>query len=170
MIKMLFLFLGLLALQRGGELLLAKRNERFMKAEGAYEVGAGHYRWIVLMHIGWFVSMIAEYLFVRPEASPVWPLLLGVFLLMQCLRYYVITTLGRYWNTRIIILPGARRIQRGLYKYINHPNYWIVRVELLVVPLIFQLYTTAVVFSLLNFFLLQHRIRIENEALSQLRS
>lgn len=167
---MLFLFLGLLALQRLGELLLAKRNERLMKAEGAYEVGAGHYRWIVLMHIGWFVSMIVEHLVVQPEASPAWSFLLGVFLLMQILRYYVIMTLGKYWNTRIIILPGSRRIQSGLYKYITHPNYWIVRVELLVVPLIFQLYGTAVLFSILNFFLLRHRIRIENEALAQLQS
>lgn len=166
---MLFLFLGLLALQRVGELLLARRNERLMKAEGAYEVGAGHYRWIVLMHIGWFVSMIVEYLLRQPEPSPGWPVLLAVFLLMQFLRYYVIATLGRYWNTRIIILPGARRVRRGLYRYINHPNYWIVRVELLVVPLIFQLYITAVVFSILNFFLLRRRIRIENEALAQLQ-
>ena len=164
---MFYLILVLLVVQRLGELLLARRNERLMKAEGAYEVGGDHYKWIVLMHTCWFLSMLAEYQFATP--SPVLPVLLGVFLLAQVARYYIIATLGRYWNTRILILPGSTRVRRGLYRFVDHPNYWIVRVELLVVPLMFGLYATALVFSVLNYFMLRHRIRIENEALAALK-
>ncbi len=166
---MFYIVVTVLVVQRLGELLIAKRNERLMKAEGAYEVAASHYRWIVLMHTAWFLSMLAEYHLATPHSS-VHPVLFGVFLAAQILRYYVIATLGKYWNTRILILPGSTRVRRGIYRYISHPNYWIVRVELLVIPLMFGLYTTAIVFSILNFFMLRHRIRIENEALAVLKS
>ena len=166
---MFYLILILLIVQRLGELLLARRNERLVRAEGAYEVGADHYKWIVLMHTGWFFSMIVEYQFSAPPAEPYMLILLGIFLLAQVMRYYVIVTLGKHWNTRILILPGSTRVRRGLYRFINHPNYWIVRVELLIVPLMFGLYITAVVFSILNYFMLRRRIRMEDEALGALR-
>ncbi len=166
---MFYIILFVLVVQRLGELLLARRNELLMRADGAYEVGADHYKWIVTMHTGWFLSMLAEYHIATPPDS-VHPIFFGVFLAAQIMRYYVIATLGRHWNTRILILPGSARVRRGLYRFINHPNYWIVRVEILVIPLMFGLYGTAIAFSILNFFMLRHRIRIENEALAALQS
>ncbi|KER09818.1 MAG: isoprenylcysteine carboxyl methyltransferase [[Candidatus Thermochlorobacteriaceae] bacterium GBChlB] len=162
------IFFGCLIAQRLSELVIAKRNATWIREQGGYEVGAEHYKVMVLMHIGWFVSMLAEHLYFQRGASDVWYLWGGLFAMAQAGRYHIISTLGRYWNTRIMIVPNAPLVKRGIYKYLRHPNYWIVRLELLVAPLMFNLYITAMVFTVLNYFMLRVRIRAEEEALNLL--
>lgn len=162
------LFLVLLIAQRLTELALARRNEESMRALGAVEVAHGHYRWAILLHAGFFVALAAEvYGFHRQPAKWAWvPLVL--FLASQILRYWAMRTLGPYWNTKILVLPGARRIAVGPYRWLRHPNYLAVVVELAAIPLVFQAYLTAVVFSVLNGLFLAVRIPAENRALEQL--
>ena len=166
--KIFLLFLTLIILQRLSELLLAKRNERTVRSEGAVEYDAGGYKVIVLMHTAFLVSFAAEYFLLGRSLSPYWLPLVCVFVAAQLLRYWAIRSLGKFWNTRILIVPGERLVTKGPYKYLRHPNYVSVVIEIAVVPLIFSCYITAAVFTVLNLLALRRRISIEESALSRL--
>lgn len=156
----------LLAAERLGELCLSARNARRAFAKGAVEVGQRHYRVMAALHTLFLVCCLAE-VWLVPRSFPGglgW-LCLGLSLAAQALRYWAIATLGERWNTRVIVLPGADPVTRGPYRFIRHPNYVAVVVELLVVPLIHGAWWTAAVFSVANAFLLQIRIRAEEAAL-----
>ncbi|ASJ54509.1 hypothetical protein BP422_13640 [Brevibacillus formosus] len=154
-------------LQRLVELLVAVRNARYIRSKGGYEVGASHYKYIVLLHFLFFLSLIFEV--VGRGSSMVlpswWAIPFSLFLIAQGLRYWCIRSLGKRWNTRIFILPGEAPIKRGPYRFIRHPNYLVVSLELLLLPLTFAAVSTALTFSLLNAWLLL-RIRIPLEEAS----
>ena len=149
------------ALQRLAELIYARANTRRLLAKGAREYGAAHYPLIVLLHASWLVSLV---LIEPPTAINYW--LIAIFVALQAARFWVLTTLGRRWTTRVIVLPGAPLVQTGAYRFFNHPNYLIVVAEIAVLPLAFGLWWIALIFSLLNAGLLTYRIRIENAALA----
>ncbi|GMQ76636.1 MAG: isoprenylcysteine carboxylmethyltransferase family protein [Gammaproteobacteria bacterium] len=157
-----WLLVGLVALQRLAELFVARRNTRRLLAAGGVEVGAGHYPLIVLTHVAWLAAMLV---LVPPQAPANWPLL-GLFVLLQVARAWVLVSLGRLWTTRIITAPGAPLVRHGPYRYLRHPNYVIVAAEIAVLPLVFGAWEIATTFSVLNGILLAHRVRIENRALA----
>ena len=167
--KIFLLFLTFVILQRLSELMLAKRNEKTVRNEGAVEYDAGGYRVIVIMHTAFLVSFVAEYFLLGRSLSPYWLPLVCVFVAAQLLRYWAIRSLGKFWNTRILIVPGERLVTKGPYKYLRHPNYVSVVIEIAVIPLIFSCYITAVVFTVLNLLALRRRIRIEESALLSLK-
>jgi methyltransferase len=158
--------LGLVTLQRLGELALSKRNTDRLRAQGAHEVAAGHYPLIVALHTAWLAGL--WYLVVSRgtdiDLSWAW---LGVFAILQLLRVWVIATLGPRWTTRIIVLPGAPLVAAGPYRFVSHPNYIIVAAEILVLPLCFGLVWYGIIFSVLNALVLWIRIRAEAAALRQ---
>ena len=158
-----FLILGLVTLQRLGELLLAERNTRRLLARGAHEVGRDHYPFVVAVHAGWLVA-----LWLLGPGPPIHLLPLALFIALQAARVWVIATLGDRWTTRIIVLPGAPLVRTGPYRWADHPNYLIVICEIAVLPLVFGLPAVALVFSLLNGIVLWVRIREENKALAHL--
>jgi methyltransferase len=158
----------LVAVQRLFELVLARRNERKVRARGAVEWGQGHYPFIVALHALWLVSTLVEGLWRGPNFPAYWPVPLAMFLLVQPLRYWTIFSLGESWNTRILVVPGAKAVGRGPYRYLKHPNYVVVVVEILAFPLIFGAWITALVFTVLNAAVLSVRIREENRALAEL--
>lgn len=158
---------ALVALQRLGEMSHSRRNERKLRARGAVERGRGHYPFMVALHGLWLVSTLFEGLLCgRTSGLRRGPL--ALFLLVQPLRYWVISTLGEYWNTRILVVPGAKLVRRGPYRYLKHPNYLVVVTEVATLPLVFGARTTALVFSVLNAALLAVRIREEERALEEL--
>ena len=148
---------------RLGELWLARRNTQALLAAGAVERGSGHYPLIVALHAGWLAAIVV---LVPDSARVSWPLI-GVFLALQALRIWVLASLGRFWTTRIITLPGAPLVRRGPYRFIRHPNYLLVAAEIAVLPLAFGAWEVALVFSVLNAAVLAWRIRLENEALAE---
>jgi methyltransferase len=164
----LFLAVGLVSLQRLLELRLSRRHERSLRARGAIEKGRGHYSLMVGLHALWLVSTLLEGLLRGPYAPSWWPVPLALFLLVQPLRYWAIFSLGEYWNTRILVVPGTKLVRGGPYRYLRHPNYVVVVVEILTFPLIFGAWVTAIVFSVLNAALLRVRISEENRALAEL--
>ena len=162
---MIFYFiLVFVIIQRLVELLIAKRNEKTMLAKGAYEVGASHYKYMILLHASFFISFILEVVYFQTDFTPFYVLLV-VFLLLQLLRVWCLGSLGVFWNTKIIILPGANVVVKGPYSFIRHPNYLVVCLEILVLPLMFQAYVTAITFTILNLIMLSVRIPVEEKAL-----
>lgn len=157
--------IAFLIAQRFAELWLARRNTARLLAAGAVEHGARHYPLFVVLHASWLAALI---LAAPPEAA-VNPWLFAVFALLQAGRIWVIATLGRYWTTRIIDVPGAPLVRRGPFRFVRHPNYLIVIGEIAVVPLMAGMVEVAVVFSALNLVLLAWRIRVENAALAPRR-
>ncbi len=159
-------FLGLLIAERLVELVISKRNAARAFAQGGVETGQGHYRFMVVFHSLFLVACAAEVLGLsRPFPGASGFVALGVALVAQVLRYWAITSLGDRWNTRIIVVPGLAPVTRGPYRWLRHPNYVAVVLELAAVPLIHGAWVTAVVFSLGNALLLRVRIRAEEAAL-----
>ncbi|HXV01036.1 MAG TPA: isoprenylcysteine carboxylmethyltransferase family protein [Caulobacteraceae bacterium] len=154
--------LGLVTAQRLAELVIARRHTRALLARGAHEVGAGHYPLIVGLHALWLAGLWA-----LAWDRPVQPVWLGLFLILQALRLWVLTSLGERWTTRIIVVPGAPLITAGPYRFVSHPNYIVVVGEIAVLPLAFGLVWYAAAFSLLNAAVLAIRIRAETRALHQ---
>ncbi|WP_053219457.1 isoprenylcysteine carboxyl methyltransferase family protein [Virgibacillus senegalensis] len=157
-----------LILQRLIELLIARGNENWMKQQGAIEAGSGHYKWFVIIHTLFFASLWGEAQLKAMEELKLNVFLFILFILTQLLRIWCIASLGRFWNTKIIILPGAELVKRGPYRFIKHPNYLVVLFELTIIPLLFHTYITAVVFPLLHLMLLRIRIPEEERALETL--
>ncbi len=157
--------IGLMTLQRLGELVYSSRNTRALLAKGAVEAGRAHYPLIVLLHAAWLVAIVAT----LPASPPIhWPAV-ALLVVLQGLRLWVIATLGPYWTTRILTLPGAPLVRDGPYRFLRHPNYLVVVVEIALLPLAFGQVAIAVVFSILNAAMLWWRIRIEDQALQARR-
>jgi len=168
--KLFWILICLVIFQRLAEVVVARRNERIVRSEGAVEFDRKGYGVIVAMHVAFFVSLTAEYIYLERSLSTHWVFLLSIFIAAQILRYWGITSLGIYWNTRILVIPGSGPIKKGPYKYLNHPNYIAVAIEIAVLPLIFSCYLTSALFTVVNAVLLRRRIKIEEEALSGSRS
>jgi methyltransferase len=156
------LILALVTLQRLGELVLAQRNTRRLLARGAVESGEAHYPLLVGLHAAWLAG-----LWLLAWDRPANLLLLGLYAAVLAFRIWTMASLGERWTTRIITLPGAPRVRRGPYRFMPHPNYAVVVVEVALLPLVFGLFAYALVFSLLNGSALWVRIRAEEAALRQ---
>lgn len=164
------LFLTLLALERLGELVLSRRNARRAFARGAVEVGPREYRVMAIFHMAFLAVCFAQIWISPPiHASALAVIALIGALLAQALRYWAISALGEHWNTRVIVLPGAPAVVGGPYRWIRHPNYVAVCLEMACVPLALGGSVIAVViavsFTLGNAFILRRRIRTEEAAL-----
>ena len=165
-----YLLVGFVILQRLLEVAYARSNERLMKQQGAIEAGAGHYKWIVLLHVLFFVSLIVEVEIWEPSYGRGWLVFLVVFIVAQILRVWALASLGRFWNTKILVLPGAKKVNSGPYRWIPHPNYIVVAMEIAALPMIFGAWRTAIVFSIANaLLLLLVRIPAEEKALRELK-
>lgn len=160
------IFISIVIVQRISELILSKKNENYLKSKGAIEHDRNGFKYIVLMHNLFFISLVLEYFFLQRELNQYWKILLIIFICTQLLRYWAIFTLGKRWNTKILVLPNTEPIRSGVYKYLKHPNYIPVIIEITVIPLLLSCYYTAIVFSILNLIVLKRRIRIEEEALN----
>lgn len=165
-----FFLVGFVILQRLLEVAYARSNERIMKKKGAIEAGAAHYKWIVLLHILFFVSLGMEVFYIGGDLGNAWSLFLLIFIFAQILRVWALASLGKFWNTKILVLPGAEKVKSGPYRWIPHPNYIVVALEIASLPLIFDAWRTALVFTIANaLLLLCVRIPAEEKALEQLK-
>lgn len=158
-----FLFISFVVLLRLGELMLAKRNQRWLLQNGAVEYGQKHYPFIVALHVLFFISLIIEYVV---QETPAFSLIILVFyFIILVFKAWVIASLGKFWNTKIFRIQSIPTVKKGPYRYIKHPNYLIVVFEIALIPLAFHLYYTAIIFSVLNAVMLSVRIREENRVL-----
>jgi methyltransferase len=163
------LLIGAVALERVAELVVSQRNLAWSRVRGGVEFGSGHYPAMVALHTALLVGCVAEVALLDRPFLPAlgWPML-AVVLGAQVLRWWCISTLGRQWNTRVVVVPGAPRVTGGPYRLLSHPNYVAVIAEGIALPLVHTAWITACVFTALNAALLVTRIRTENTALASL--
>ena len=163
------LLVAAVGVERLAEMVVAQRNLAWSRARGGVEFGAGHYPVMVVLHTALLVGCLAEvYLLHRPFLPWLgWPML-ALVVAAQVLRWWCIATLGRQWNTRVVVIPGADRISGGPYRLLPHPNYVAVVAEGIALPLVHTAWITALVFTALNAALLKVRIATENAALVRL--
>jgi len=159
-VSALYVVVALVAAQTLGELVWARRNTERLRARGGVEYGAAQYPLIVALHSAWLLAML---LFIPSETIPNFAMI-ALYLLLQPLRYWTMTSLGEYWTTRVIVVPGAEPVRRGPYRVLRHPNYAIVALEIPLVPAAFGAWMIAAVFGVLNVAVLAHRIRVEGAA------
>lgn len=161
------LFLAFVIGERLIELFISKKNAKYIQSLGGYEVGKKHYPFIVILHIMFLTSFYLESL-IRPQLPSYWYIPFSFFVFLQVLRYWVIFSLGMFWNTRIFVLPNSKPINKGPYRFLRHPNYLIVILEMITIPLIFGSYLTMIIFPIINAVILYVRIKTEEQALTDI--
>ena len=161
-------FILMTGAERIVELFVSRRNAAWAFARGGVESGRGHFPAMVALHTGLLVGALAEvWLRGRPFIALLgWPMF-AIAVLCQVGRIWIIRSLGHQWNTRIIVVPGMALSRRGPYRWpFPHPNYVLVAVEGIAVPLVHTAWITAVAFTVLNaVLLLGFRIPAEDRAL-----
>jgi methyltransferase len=161
--------IAIIAIQRVWELGLSSRHLRALKARGAIEVGTGHYPWMVALHTAFLVSCVAEVWLLdrpwRPGLAAFAGLVLGAAV---ALRWWTLATLGERWTTRVLVVPGEALVTFGPYRWLRHPNYLVVVLEIAAIPMVHGAWLTAAVFSVANLALLRERIRVEEGELDRL--
>lgn len=162
---LLGVFVAVIAAQRVGELVLSARNARRVRALGAREFGAAHFPLLVVVHVLFLTSLVCEVWFLGARPGGAWPLWLALWLSAQALRYAAIRALGDRWNVRIFVVPGVPLVQSGPYRFVRHPNYVAVVIEMVAATMLFGAWRTAIGISALNAISLSIRIRAEDAAL-----
>jgi methyltransferase len=168
MVGAYLVFLALVALERLVELRISRRNAAWARERGGLEFGRGHFPAMALLHSSFFAACALEVVVLGRRFLPGlgFPML-ALALAAQGLRYWAVASLGRRWNVRVIVVPGMPRVQVGPYRFLRHPNYVAVVVEILAVPLVHTAFLTASVFSALNLLVLRTRVRCEERALEE---
>jgi methyltransferase len=157
--------LGLVAGERGAELAVSSRNARRLLAAGGVETGKGLYRVMVAFHAVFLPALALGAIAHREPPSPwAWLAVAGA-LAAQGLRWWAVRTLGGRWTTRVIVLPGAPPVTAGPYRWLRHPNYLAVVLEMACLPLAWGMWRLALLFTLGNAAILAVRIRDEERAL-----
>ena len=167
MVTAYLVFLAILALERIAELAISARNAAWSFARGGVEFGASHFPYMKALHTGFFVACALEVVLLdRPFLPWLAAPMLGLVVLSELLRYWVVFTLDKRWNVRVIVVPGLPKETSGPFRFLRHPNYLAVVVEGFAVPLVHTAWWTAIGFTLLNAWLLAVRIRCEEDALA----
>jgi methyltransferase len=161
------LLVAAVAVERMVEMALSARNARRAFARGGVEAESrGFYLMMVVAHVGFLAAGPLEVLLLdRPFLPPLAIVATWIVVLTMALRYWAILTLGERWNTRVIVIPGLAAVASGPYRFVRHPNYVAVAIEVAVLPLVHSAWITALVATLANAFLLAARIRHEEQAL-----
>jgi methyltransferase len=163
------LLIGVVAVERLAEVVVAQCNRAWSLVHGGVEFGARHYPVMIALHTALLAGCLVEPIWLHRPFIPSlgWPML-TIVVAAQVLRWWCISTLNHQWNTRVIVIPGAARITGGPYRLVPHPNYVAVIAEGIALPLVHTAWLTALVFTILNAALLRMRIKVENAALASL--
>jgi methyltransferase len=169
MVTLYYALLALTAAERLFEMAVSASNAKWSFAKGGREVGRGHFPVMVLLHTAFLLGCALEpWLRGRTTLPHGWQLAFAVAIGCQALRWWCIATLGRQWNTRVIVVPGLKRVASGPYRFLRHPNYLAVALEGIALPAVSGAWVTAAVFTIVNAFLLRTRLTTENRALDLL--
>ena len=155
----------LILIQRGAEEIHSARNTKALLARGAREEGASYYPVVAVAHLSWIAGL---FFLIPPDARPIWPLI-GLYVVLQAARYWVIATLGPYWTHRIITTDDAPMVSSGAYRFVKHPNYAITVAETLLLPLAFSAVALALIMTAIWVAVVHYKIQLEEAALATRR-
>jgi methyltransferase len=148
------------------ELVISQRRRRAMRARGAAPVGERHFLAMVVLHTGILIACVAEaWLSGRPAVPWLALPALTVVIAANLLRWWVIATLGPHWNVRIMASLSMGVVTSGPYRFVRHPNYVAVFLELAALPLVHSAYFTAIAGAAAHVWVLAQRIRAEEALL-----
>ncbi len=166
--SLFYIVIVIVIIQRLIELVISNHNEKWLISRRAVEYGASHYKFIVMLHTFFFLSLLLEFNFAdrHKELNTLNYGFLVFFIFLQFMRVWVLVSLGKFWNTKIYRIKGRSLVKTGPYRFLKHPNYIVVVLEILILPLIFNLYYTAIIFTILNAIMLTIRIKEENRVLN----
>jgi len=160
------LFIALLAavgLARLFEMRLSRRHQRSLADKGFARAPEPGFRWMVALHTGVLLAAAVEVLVARrPLVVPLAVAALVLLVLANALRLWVIRTLAGHWNVNVVNSIGMGVVNHGPFRFIRHPNYVAVFVELLVLPLVHGAYVTALVGAVLHGLVLRRRLALED--------
>jgi len=163
----LLAYLTFIVAHRLFELGVSARNERALRARGAFEVGRSHFPLFVALHVAYPMALAFEVLVVGARPGRFWPLWAALLVASIALRVAAYRALGDRWTARIWVLSGQPPVTRGVYRWLRHPSYLAITIELAAAPLLFGAWRTALGASSLNLLALGIRIPIENRALAE---
>lgn len=160
------LLVAAVGVQRLGELRISRRNAAWALARGGVETGRGHLPAMIVLHVGLLAGVLGEvWLAGRPFVPALGATMLALVVACHAVRVWCIRALGPRWNTRVIVVPGMPPVTSGPYRRLRHPNYLVVVIEGVALPLVHTAWVTAAAFTVANAALLTVRVREERRAL-----
>jgi methyltransferase len=165
-VSLLWVFAWLLA-ERLLEVGISERHRHLLLARGGREFFPASFQRIAFMHVLFIAALALESYPWNAPLDFLTIFCLAVLSGLQAGRWWCMAALGENWNVRIIVLPGEGRKRSGPYRWIRHPNYLLVVLEFVFLPLLMRAFITLAVFSIVNLLLLRQRIRFEEKALAQ---
>ncbi|GAC1660730.1 MAG: isoprenylcysteine carboxyl methyltransferase family protein [Candidatus Acidiferrum sp.] len=142
------IFLASIALLRIWEMRISKRNQLRLIAQGAVKAPQPKFRWVVLVHLVVLLGSALEVLFLHRPFIPVLAgAMIALFLLSNALRLWVILAMGQHWNVQVVDSTRLGVITGGPFRFVRHPNYAAIFVEMIALPLIHTAWITALVCS-----------------------
>jgi methyltransferase len=165
-VRLYLLLLAAVAAGRLAEMRVSRRNQRRLAAQGVAKISAPHFRWMVLLHAGMLAGAGVEVVFLHRPFLPALAAPMGLlFLFSNVMRWWVIRTLAGHWNVEVMASARLGAVTAGPYRWIRHPNYVAVYIEMVSLPLIHTAWLTAIVAALGNAWVLARRVAVEEAVL-----
>jgi methyltransferase len=154
--------LALVGLERLVELRISRRNQLKLEKQGVRKVAEPHFRWLVFLHGGILACAAAEVLLLhRPLIPSLAIAMAALFVFSNALRWWVIRTLAGHWNVEIMASARIGVVTSGPYRWVRHPNYVGVVMEVFSLPMIHTAWITALAGTLAYLEILRRRVRLE---------
>lgn len=154
-------------IQRIAELIISNENEKWLVRENeAQEVDPLETKRMRIFHSLWFISLIVESNLKKEFQTPA--ISLGLYLILilgMLIRFHTMEKLKKFWTVKVLAMKNHIIANTGLYQYYRHPNYAVVVIELICLPLLFKAYVTMILFSIINLYILSKRIELEENTL-----
>jgi methyltransferase len=164
-----YLYLALLAavaVLRLVELRVSRRHQQSMLTQGAVRVPEPHFKWMVVVHTAVLIGAALEVVVLRRPFVPLLAAAMFVlFLASNLMRFWVVRTLGNLWSVQVMDSTRIGVVTTGPFRFVRHPNYTGVILEMISLPLIHTAWITAIVTSLAFSLVLSMRIRAEEGVL-----
>jgi methyltransferase len=164
-----YLYLALLAavgVLRLVELGVSRRHQKLMLTQGAERVPEPHFKWMVIVHTGVLIGAALEVVLLhRPFIPPLAAAMFVLFIASNLMRFWVVRTLGDLWSVQVMDSTRIGVVTTGPFRFVRHPNYTGVILEMISLPLIHTAWITAIVTSMAYSFALSLRLRAEERVL-----
>jgi methyltransferase len=166
-VRLYLVLLVVVATGRLLELARSRRNQQRLAASGSTKASEPGYKWMVALHTAVLVGCAAEVVYLdRPWIPLLGSTALALFVAANMMRWWVISTLGTRWNVEVMSASLLGVVtNEGPYRWIRHPNYTAVFVEMLALPLIHTAWITASLGTVLHAFVLRNRVQLEESVM-----